>query len=121
VRSSAARATDETSAASAPFAESVPNLSAIQSSKRTLGFGAEQRVHADIIHATAGHEMNKVDALLTQIAQRILRIETLESRRRDSLDFHDVSVWELRDALEAAYNAGIEQGRKTKGAGKSAS
>ncbi len=52
--------------------------------------------------------MNKVDALLTQIAQRILRIETLESRRRDSLDFHDVSVWELRDALEAAYNAGIE-------------
>ena len=65
--------------------------------------------------------MNNVDALLTQIAQRILRIETLESRRRDSLDFHDVSVLELRDALESAYNAGIEQGRKTKDAGKSAS
>lgn len=120
MRPLAARATDATSAASAPFAEYVPNLSVIQSSKRTLGFAAEQRVHADIIHTTAGHEMNKVDALLTQIAQRILRIETLESRRRDSLDFHDVSVWELRDALEAAYNAGIEQGRKTKDAGKSA-
>ncbi len=65
--------------------------------------------------------MNKVDALLTQIAQRILRIETLESRHRDSLDFHEVSVLELRDALEAAYNAGIEQGRKADGAGKSAS
>lgn len=65
--------------------------------------------------------MNKVDALLTKIAQRILRIETLESRYRDSLDFHEVSVLELRDALEAAYKAGIEQGRKTKGAGKSAS
>jgi hypothetical protein len=121
VRSPAELATDATSAASAPFAESVPNLSVLQSSKRTLGFAAEQRVHADIIHTTAGHEMNKVDALLTQIAQRILRIETLEPRRRDSLDFHDVSVWELRDALEAAYNAGIEQGRKAKGAGKSAS
>jgi hypothetical protein len=56
--------------------------------------------------------MNKVDALLTRIAQRTLRIETLESRRRDSLDFHEVSVLELRDALEAAYNAGVEQGRK---------
>lgn len=64
--------------------------------------------------------MNKVDTLLTKIAQRVLRIETLESRRRDSLDFHEVSVWELRDALKAAYNAGIEQGRKTKGACKSA-
>jgi len=63
--------------------------------------------------------MNKVAALLTQIAQSKLRIETLESRRRDSLDFHEVSVWELRDALEAAYNAGIEQGRKTASAGKS--
>ena len=52
--------------------------------------------------------MNKVDALLTQIAQRILRIETLESRHRDSLDFHEVSVLELRDALEAAYNAGTK-------------
>lgn len=121
MRPLAARATDAASAANAPFAESVPNLSVIQSSKRTLVFAAEQRVHADIIHTTAGHEMNKVDALLTQIAQRILRIETLESRHRDSLDFHEVSVWELRDALEAAYNAGIEQGRKTKDAGKSAS
>ena len=63
--------------------------------------------------------MNKVDALLTQIAQRILRIETLESRHRDSLDFREVSVLELRDALEAAYNAGIEQGRKAAGKGKS--
>jgi c-di-GMP-binding flagellar brake protein YcgR len=84
-----------------------------------LGFAAEQRVHADIINIIAGHEMNKVDALLTQIAQRVLRIETLESRRRDSLDFHEVSVWELRDALEAAYNAGIEQRRKAAGKGKS--
>ncbi|WP_374297593.1 hypothetical protein [Sphingomonas sp.] len=56
--------------------------------------------------------MNKVDALLTRIAQHHLRIETLESRRRDSLDFREVSVMELRDALEAAYKAGVEQGRK---------
>jgi hypothetical protein len=58
--------------------------------------------------------MNPLDTLLTDIAQRHLRIETLESRHRDSLDFHEVSVLELRDALEAAYCAGIEQGRKGK-------
>ena len=28
------------------------------------------------------------------------------------MDFHEVSVEALRDALAAAYNAGIEQGRK---------
>ncbi len=58
--------------------------------------------------------MSPLDTLLTDIAQRHLRIETLESRRRDSLDFHEVSVLELRDALEAAYRAGTEQGRKGK-------
>ena len=58
--------------------------------------------------------MNPLDTLLTDIAQRHLRIDTLESRRRDSLDIHEVSVWELRDALEAAYRAGMEQGRRGK-------
>ena len=58
--------------------------------------------------------MNRLDTRLTRIAQQHLRIETLESRHRDSLDFHEVSVLELRYALEAAYRAGIEQGRKDK-------
>jgi hypothetical protein len=30
----------------------------------------------------------------------------LETRGSDSLDFHDVAVWQLRDALTAAYQAG---------------
>ncbi len=62
--------------------------------------------------------MCKTDALLTRIAQTKLRIETLETRGSDRLEFHDVSVGNLREALEAAYNAGIEHGCKT--AGKSA-
>ncbi|MDO3518728.1 DUF6900 domain-containing protein [Ralstonia pseudosolanacearum] len=49
---------------------------------------------------------------LTQIAERHLRIETLETRNWDRLDFHEVGVWCLRDALEAAFQAGVEQGRK---------
>jgi len=56
--------------------------------------------------------MNQIEQLLTQIAQQHLHIETLETRKSDSLDFHDVAVWCLRDALEAAFNAGVEQGRK---------
>ncbi len=50
---------------------------------------------------------------LTQIAERHLRIETLETRNWDRLDFHEVAVWSVRDALEAAFQAGVEQGRKT--------
>ncbi len=56
--------------------------------------------------------MSKLEQLLTKIAQSKLGIETLETRRSDSLDFHDVAVWGLREALEAAFNAGLEQGRK---------
>jgi hypothetical protein len=56
--------------------------------------------------------MSKIEQLLTQIAQSKLGIETLETRKSDGLDFHDVAVWCLRDALEAAFNAGVKQGRK---------
>ena len=56
--------------------------------------------------------MSKLEQLLTQIAQSKLGIETLETRKSDSLDFHDVAVWCLRDALEAAFNAGVEQASK---------
>jgi len=46
------------------------------------------------------------EQVLTEIAATILGIETLETRNSDSKDFHDVSVWSLRDALAAAYEAG---------------
>jgi hypothetical protein len=68
------------------------------------------------LHTINPQDMKHLDTLLTHIALRHLRIETLESRRRDSLDFHEISVLELRDALEAAYRAGIEQGRKQRDA-----
>ena len=56
--------------------------------------------------------MSKLETLLTQIAQQHLGIETLQTRRSDSLDFHDVAVWCVRDALEAAFEAGGDEGRK---------
>lgn len=48
----------------------------------------------------------EIPAYATKIAKEILDLETLEIRKMDSLDFHELSVWEIREALEAAYNAG---------------
>ncbi len=48
----------------------------------------------------------KIDLLLTQIALEHLFIETLATRNSDSLDFHEVSVWGVKSALMAAYEAG---------------
>ena len=55
-------------------------------------------------------DLNK---LLEQIAKEHLFIETLETRHSDRLDFHDVAVWAIKSALEAAYAAGIEAGKNT--------
>ena len=53
---------------------------------------------------------NTLDQIFALIAQKHLFIETLETRNSDSLDFHDVSVWGVRSALEAAFKAGVELG-----------
>ena len=44
--------------------------------------------------------------VIDDIAKREFRVETLELRHSDSLDFYDVSVWQIKDALMAAYQAG---------------
>jgi hypothetical protein len=55
----------------------------------------------------------QITARLTQIAQTHLGLETLEEERRsDSLDFHEVSVWSVRDALQAAFEAGQAAARE---------
>ena len=51
------------------------------------------------------------DGAVEVVRNTILRIETLETRNRDSLDFHDLSVWTLKAALEAAFDAGRTIGR----------
>lgn len=54
-----------------------------------------------------GKKKPTVDELLAAIAKETLHIETLETRKSDSLDFHDVAVWSVKAALEAAYRAGL--------------
>ena len=52
------------------------------------------------------------EALILDIATRHFFIETLETQNSDRLDFHDVAVWAMRAALEAAYEAGRVAGAK---------
>ena len=48
--------------------------------------------------------------LAEHIAKSVLGLDTIESRGRDSLDFNDIGVARLREALGAAYLAGQEAG-----------
>ncbi len=45
---------------------------------------------------------------LDNIAHQYLGLDTLETRRSDSRDFHDLAVWNVKAALEAAYAAGAK-------------
>lgn len=51
------------------------------------------------------------EALITAIAHEHLGIATLKTRYSDRLDFHDCAVWCIRNALIAAFDAGVVHGR----------
>jgi hypothetical protein len=50
--------------------------------------------------------MQTRDQALTEIATKILDLETLDTRKSDRLDFCELVVWQIKKALEAAYAAG---------------
>lgn len=52
------------------------------------------------------------DLVLEDIAREYLRVPTLETRNSKLLDLHDVAVWRVRAALEAAYLAGFRAARE---------
>ena len=57
-------------------------------------------------------DAKQLERLLNQIAAEHLYIDTLATRNSDSLDFHEVSVWGLKEALQAAFTAG-QQSKQT--------
>ena len=69
-------------------------------------------VQARLVWHIAGDpkSANQCDAALLAIARKHLGLETLETRNSDGLDFHDVAVWSVREALIEAF----ELGRKSK-------
>ena len=52
---------------------------------------------------------NKAKALhmATEAVRNRLGLETLKDRKRDALDFHDISVASIRDAIALAFEAGF--------------
>lgn len=46
-------------------------------------------------------------AAIADIARRVLNLETLDCRGRAQLVYHELFVGQLREALEAAYLAGM--------------
>ena len=53
-----------------------------------------------------------LDQQIQQIALDHLFIETLETRNSDRMDFHEVSVWGVKSALMAAYEAGRQAAKQ---------
>ena len=53
-----------------------------------------------------------IDQQMQQIALDHLFIETLETRNSDRMDFHEVSVWGVKSALMAAYEAGRQAAKQ---------
>lgn len=49
-----------------------------------------------------------IDEAIERIGRDYLHLRTLATRRDDVLDFHELPVWEIRDALRAAYEAGVK-------------
>ena len=47
-----------------------------------------------------------MDEVVAYLAKKILCFDTLETRKSDSLDFSEVAVWSVKEALELAYRAG---------------
>jgi hypothetical protein len=48
----------------------------------------------------------KMNEAIARIARDKLGINTLETRNSDALDFHDLSTWQIKEALENANRAG---------------
>ncbi len=60
---------------------------------------------------TQKHTQAYKDAVIKNIASDLLGIETLDTRKSDRLDFHELAVWQIREALKAAFEAGRQTSR----------
>lgn len=49
---------------------------------------------------------------IAKIARDVLGLDTLETRKSDRLDFYDLAVWKIREALADAYLAGMNDSKR---------
>ena len=50
----------------------------------------------------------KTPQAVYEAATKMLGLETLEERKMDDLDFHELAVWQIQDLIDMAYKAGRE-------------
>ncbi|MFZ7224075.1 DUF6900 domain-containing protein [Avibacterium endocarditidis] len=53
-----------------------------------------------------------INKVLETIAKEVGRIDTLETRMSDHLDFYDMPVWCMKAMMQAAYEAGYNAGKQ---------
>ena len=51
---------------------------------------------------------------VASLARLFFGFSTLETLGRDQLDFREVAVWNVKAALEKAYEAGLKAGKESK-------
>lgn len=56
----------------------------------------------------------KKEAAIKHIADEILKIEILETRNMDDLDFHSLSVEQIKQALSEAFDLGMAAGKNSR-------
>ncbi|HRQ73996.1 MAG TPA: hypothetical protein PLU35_13300 [Phycisphaerales bacterium] len=78
--------------------KTTPNTPATMTGKCTSLDGITKRKALD-----AEMEWAKVELLL----------ETLETRKRDALDIHEIPVWSIRDIVRHAFESGYREGQHT--------
>lgn len=47
-------------------------------------------------------------SIIQGIAKKFLGFETIEARNSDDLDFKEVAVWQVHQALEEAFDSGFK-------------
>ena len=69
-------------------------------------------------HTTTAKTITAPASLLEQIARQHLLVQTLQTQHADRMDFHEVSVWGIEAALQAAFAAGQKAVDSKRQAGK---
>lgn len=58
------------------------------------------------------HTISKQQAIETELewARAKLQLQTLDTRDRDALDFHEIPVWTVKDIIRHAFESGYREG-----------
>ncbi len=79
------------------------------------GFPKAREIHLGDQHADATSDDATAEQTVAEIARRILHIDTLDTRDSDALDFHELAVWAIREALLQAHAAGVAAAARASG------